>query len=219
MLKLISLTLISLQSIILVACSSIQAFSPAFKTASTPTFPTQSGPILKVSAENQASSRPLTSPGEVVNIEFLENMVYEIQLIKEVLPETNGQTRLKEGYFEKAQPNSAASIIVKLIKSTVGDLNHDSLDDGIAVLSIETGGSGVFIYLIGVINQQGQPVQVAEYFLGDRIKIDSLRIEDAILLIDIQTHKETDPACCPTESITKKFVIEDQEFVEMIGIQ
>lgn len=219
MLKLISLTLISIQSIILVACSSIQMFKPASITASTPTFPTQSVPILEVSAENQASRRLLNSPGEVVNIEFLENMVYEIQLIKEVLPETNGQTRLIEGYFEAAQPNSAASIKVKLIKNATGDLNHDSLNDGIAVLSIDTGGSGSFIYLIGVINQQGQPVQVAEFFLGDRIKIDSLRIEDAVLLIDLQTHKETDPACCPTESITKKFVIEAQRFVEMIDIQ
>ena len=151
-----------------------------------------------------------------MSTETLENMIYEIQAIHEVLPESNGLVRLKAGYFEAAQPNSASNIKVKLIKNAIGDLNRDSLEDGFPVLSVETGGSGTFIYLIAITNQQGQPVQAAEYFLGDRVKINSLRIENEVLHVDMQTHKETDPACCPTESITKKFVIEDGKFVEII---
>lgn len=214
--KFIYLTFISMVIISLSACSSNQTDKPASISASTPISPTQSLPPLNSPAENQTSSLSSVSPGEEVSIDTLENMIYEIQAIKEVLPENGGQVRLIDGYFEAAQPNSAANINVKLLKHAIGDLNRDSLDDGIALLSVETGGSGTFIYLVATTNLQRQPVQAAEYFLGDRVKIYSLRIENAVLHVDMQTHKETDPACCPSESITKKFVIEDEKFVEII---
>jgi hypothetical protein len=214
--KFISVTFISMMVILLSACSSIPADKPAAISATTLLSPTQSTPLLQGSAGNQISSLSSVSPGEDVSIETLENMIYEIQAISEVLPENGGQVKLKDGYFEAAQPNSASNIKVKLIKNAIGDLNRDSLEDGFSILSVETGGSGTFIYLIAITNQQGQPVQAAEYFLGDRVKINSLRIENEVLHVDMQTHKETDPACCPSESITKKFVIEDEKFVEII---
>jgi hypothetical protein len=214
--KFISVTFISMMVILLSACSSIPADKPAAISATTLLSPTQSTPLLQGSAGNQISSLSSVSPGEDVSIETLENMIYEIQAISEVLPENGGQVKLKDGYFEAAQPNSASNIKVKLIKNAIGDLNRDSLEDGFSILSVETGGSGTFIYLIAITNQQGQPVQAAENFLGDRVKINSLRIENEVLHVDMQTHKETDPACCPSESITKKFVIEDEKFVEII---
>jgi hypothetical protein len=214
--KFISVTFISMMVILLSACSSIPADKPAAISATTLLSPTQSTPLLQGSAGNQISSLSSVSPGEDVSIETLENMIYEIQAISEVLPENGGQVKLKDGYFEVAQPNSASNIKVKLIKNAIGDLNRDSLEDGFSILSVETGGSGTFIYLIAITNQQGQPVQAAENFLGDRVKINSLRIENEVLHVDMQTHKETDPACCPSESITKKFVIEDEKFVEII---
>lgn len=214
--KFISFKIISMMVTLLCACSSIQGDKPASVSPSPPLSPTQSTALHQGSAENQTSSLSSISPGEDVSIETLENMIYEIQAINEVLPENGGQVKLKDGYFEAAQPNSASDIKVKFINNAIGDLNRDSLDDGIAILSVETGGSGTFIYLVTITNQQGQPVQAAEYFLGDRVKINSLRIENEALHVDMQIHKETDPACCPSESITKIFMIEDEKFVEII---
>ena len=64
-----------------------------------------------------------------------------------------------------------------MMKNAAGDLNGDGQDDHAAVLSQNTGGTGVFYYLNVFLNDGKDGWQfVGEEFLGDRIKFDFLDI-------------------------------------------
>ena len=52
--------------------------------------------------------------------------------------------------------------------------------------------------LCAVINDQGQPKNIALTDLEDRVKINSLSIQSGEIIIDMVTHGPNDPACCPT---------------------
>ena len=66
---------------------------------------------------------------------------------------------------------------VSLIESTRGDLDNDGHDDLVAVLVVDSKGSGVFYYLNVLLNSGAGDWQSAgEEFLGDRIDFDFVTI-------------------------------------------
>jgi heat shock protein HslJ len=79
-----------------------------------------------------------------------------------------------------------------------GDLNGDGLDDAAVLLAENSGGSGSFVYLAAVVNEDGQPANVATELLGDRARVQSLTIADGTLTVDMVTHGPNDPMCCPS---------------------
>ena len=138
-------------------------------------------------------------------------MEYTLQAAAEALPDSNGKITLKDGHFEQAYPGAASGVVVDEISEAQGDLNGDGRRDAAVVLAVSTGGSGVFEYLVAVLDQAGSALQSGTALLGDRVKINSLAIQDGKIAVDMLTQGPNDPLCCPTQKTTASYLLKDGE--------
>ena len=67
------------------------------------------------------------------------------------------------------------------------------------VIAANFGGSGTFHELIAILSKNGQAVQTANLFLGDRIQEKQLTIQGGKIALDYLRSGPTDPMCCPSE--------------------
>jgi hypothetical protein len=89
-------------------------------------------------------------------------------------------------------------LFVNVVKIALGHLSNHQSKDAAVVYAYNTGGSGFFMMLGAVMNDQGKPNNIARTNLGDRVKINSLSIQAGKIIIDMVVHGPNDPACCPT---------------------
>jgi heat shock protein HslJ len=126
----------------------------------------------------------------------------------------SGKVQLVNGeYREPAVPGSATETVVKLTDHiAVGKLGRK--DAAAVILVTEPGGSGTFhdlaLLLRGPEGWMNQDVA----FLGDRIKIHSLAIENGAIVVDMTTHGPGDRMYCPTLHAVQRFVLRDDRLVE-----
>ncbi len=86
-----------------------------------------------------------------------------------------------------------------------GDLNGDGAGDAAVLLAENYGGSGVFVSLIAMLNQNGQPVQAASEMIDDRPQINSLSIQNGQIFLDATVHGPNDPGCCAAQSTQRTY--------------
>jgi hypothetical protein len=95
----------------------------------------------------------------------------------------------------------------------------------VVILSESFGGSGNFLEMTALVNEDGKIIQTNSIEIGDRVIIKDLifqpgfvsfrdRERDSIYL-SLLTHKETDPSCCPTKQETLCFTLVRDENKEM----
>lgn len=126
--------------------------------------------------------------------------------------------QLSEGVYEGEPlvPGGASRPTVNLQTDTIalGDMNGDGIDDGAAVLVENSGGSGSFVYLAVLLaqNENGEGVTL---LLGDRLRVESLTIEDGTVVLVAGTFAENDPLCCPSQRTRYTFALEDAGLVEL----
>ena len=79
--------------------------------------------------------------------------------------------QLKDGGSEiEAAPGSASKITTRYFGNEyVTDLNNDGREDVVFLLTQETGGSGIFYYVVAALNTERGYVGSDGYLLGDRI--------------------------------------------------
>ena len=139
---------------------------------------------------------------EPLSVESLQNTTYQ-----GIYPET---VQLSDGRYEGEpfQEDGASRPMLIFIEPTAfGDLDGDGLEDA-AVLLVETsGGSGAFIYLAAVLNQDGKPHNQATLLLGDRVQVDELTIETGEIQIKMLAHGPDDPLCCPTQETSVSYTL------------
>jgi len=125
---------------------------------------------------------------------------------------TNGE------YREKYDNESATELVIRLTEFlSFGDLNGDDINDAVAILVANPGGSGIFYYLHAIENEYFYIPEVATEFLGDRVKIKSLSIESGEILLEMTIHSETDPICCPTLEVSYKYKLDDSQLKRIEG--
>ena len=123
---------------------------------------------------------------------------------------------LTDGFYE-GDPfveGSPMRPTVTYVDAVWGDLTGDGVDDAVVFLAEASGGSGVFTYLAAVVDQDGQPVNVASVMAGDRTDINELKIENGEVVAKILTHGPDDPMCCPTRNMIKKFALQGDQLLE-----
>jgi hypothetical protein len=153
-------------------------------------------------------------PPPPLTVEMLMNAVYHSEWPAE------GVAKLTDGEYEEEIVPGAASkltIVVYPDMYAFGDLNGDGVDDAAVVLATSGGGSGTFISLEAVLNDQGTPKHVASAELGDRTKIESVAIESGEITVELVTHGPNDPLCCPTVEATHKYKLQGDTLVQISG--
>ena len=127
----------------------------------------------------------------------------------------SGTVELHDGiYKEKIVPGSSTELMVTLSdKMAFGDLNGDGKEDAAVILVTDPGGSGTFLYLAAVINQNGSPNNVASQLLGDRVKVKSLSIRSGEITVEVIKHGPGDPLCCPTLETTQDYRLQGNKLV------
>ncbi len=142
-------------------------------------------------AATTASSANLTEA-------MLKNGKYELPDIRTV--------QLVDGKFESKYGEGASQVNRgELTRMALGDLNGDGAADGVVILAVNTGGSGVFVYMLVVVNQNGTPKQVAVEMLGDRVNVKNLVVKDGQIVLDALGFAPGDPMCCPSQSVTRTY--------------
>ncbi len=89
---------------------------------------------------------------------------------------------LKNGISEtEAAPGSASKIITRYFGNDVKhDLNNDGREDTVFILTQSTGGSGVFFYVVALLNTPTGNIGSQALFLGDRIAPQTITIDEGI---------------------------------------
>ncbi len=132
---------------------------------------------------------------------MLKNAHYE-------LPD-DGPIQLTGGKFEKTFGAGASQVIrVDLQRVVLGDLNGDGAQDAVVILAVNRGGSGTFVHMIVVANQNGAPRQRAVEMLGDRTPVRALAISNGQLKVDFLSHGPKDALCCPSQLTTRTYRLE-----------
>ena len=127
--------------------------------------------------------------------------------------------KLIDGKFRQAvTPGSASEVTIQLIPDllAIGDLDGDGIADATAVLAGSAGGSGTFISLAALLNQDGAPTKATTIYLGDRVSPTSVRIEGGeIEDLALIRHGPSDPLCCPTQPVTRRFRFDNGSLIEI----
>ena len=126
---------------------------------------------------------------------------------------------LADGYYE-GEPfdeGGASRPTVTFVDGLVayGDLNGDGMEDAAVLLAESSGGSGTFISVAAVVNQDGQPVNAGTAPVGDRPQLKSLAIQNGQIVMEIVTQGPDDPMCCPTLKVRKTYSLQDGQLVEV----
>jgi hypothetical protein len=127
-------------------------------------------------------------------------------------PDQGEWVQLKDGEFTRRDSDNP--LYVHIVKIAFGSLSKNKTKDTAVIYAYNTGGSGFFIMLCAVINDQGKSNNIPVTDLGDRVKINSLSIESEKIIIDMVTHGPNDPACCPTVKKIATYTLGDNKLVE-----
>ena len=140
--------------------------------------------------------------------ESLKNMEYESGWTQ------SGTAPLIDGeYREQAAPGSATETVVQITPHVAhGQLNGQQA--AAVILVTDPGGSGTFYDLAVVVEQDGQPVNIATTSLGDRVQINSLTIAGNEIDVDMISQGPDDPMCCPTQNVVKTYALQGDQLVE-----
>jgi heat shock protein HslJ len=84
----------------------------------------------------------------------------------------------------------------------------------VAVLVTDPGGSGTFYDLAYLTLKEGKPRHVASAFLGDRVQIQALSVEDGEMVVKMIAHGDDDPMCCPTLQTVARYALQEGELVQ-----
>lgn len=102
---------------------------------------------------------------------------------------------LTAGLLEKEiAPGSVAKEIIRYFgDEAVGDINGDGKVDKVFFVTKETGGSGVFFYVVGMLATDTLPKGTQAVAIGDRIAPQSLEIRDGVVLVNYAERKPDEP--------------------------
>lgn len=129
--------------------------------------------------------------------------------------------QLQGGVYE-GEPFSAESAIrPRVVLSTLradGDIDGDGDLDSAVLLSENSGGTGTFIYLAAVLNDNGTPVNAATTLLGDRVRIERFIVLNGEITLDLIVHGATDPMCCPSKPINQTWAFNGAALILTSGV-
>lgn len=126
---------------------------------------------------------------------------------------SSGKFNLIHGeYRESIAPNSASELVVKLADPRAIGVVNDVQTAGV-VLVTDLGGSGTFYDLALLLKGPEGWKHVDTAYLGDRVKIQSIKLLGNEMIIDMTTHGPQDALCCPSVHVMKHFAVDTGRLV------
>lgn len=189
------LALLTATTALLGACSMPPAAANSARPASTVAGPAPATVAPTVPAATPTSRGPLVAAD--VSEAALKNGAYELRDL--------GKVQLSNGqYKQQAGSGSTQANQVAFVSSATGDLNGDGAQDAAVVLAAQTGGTGSFYSLVAVLSDGGAR-QAGTDFLGDRIRLQSLTIEQGQVVVRMLVAGPKDPLCCPSTKVARTY--------------
>ena len=149
------------------------------------------------------STHRQTSEPLHLSVEDARNATYRTEWGK------SGAVKLSEGLF-------SFPLRAKLEAVAAGDLDQDGCTDLAAVVVFRPGGTGAFYELHALAGREGRPQDVGSAFLGDRIRVESLSIENAritVRLLDRRDHESY--AAVPSVTVIRRFELRGGALAEI----
>ncbi len=176
----------------LVGCTLVAPTGPTLPADQFPTSPQL--PTVILNTQTPAAGAPVTP---LLTVELLQNSTYTVPYYLRVVNLTNGQ-------YEGGTGNDYLK--VSLLQVALGDLNGDGTSDAAILLAENGGGSGTFVNLIVILDQNGSLVQVnSSQLIDDRPVIQSLNIQDARIIFKGLIHGPNDTQVAPTLAVTQTY--------------
>jgi len=130
-----------------------------------------------------------------------------------------GEFQLRDGVYYRTPPTSQESpeSYTTRFQDPIfyGDINADGLEDALVILSTQNGGSGHFIELAAVLDQNGNPYNVATMSLGDRVAVESGKVENEGIVLNMRVQGPNDGLCCPSQFVTWNFVLNGSQLIKL----
>jgi len=130
-----------------------------------------------------------------------------------------GEFQLRDGAYYRTPPSSQESpeSYTTRFQGSVfyGDINADGLEDALVILSTQNGGSGHFIELAAVLNQNGNAYNVSTIYLGDRVVVETGKVESGTIVLNMRVQGPNDGLCCPSQLVTWNFVLFGDQLVKL----
>ncbi|MEW6504118.1 MAG: Gmad2 immunoglobulin-like domain-containing protein [Chloroflexota bacterium] len=173
------------------ACNLPMALNP-------PVLPTETS----LPSSSASPTMVFTATPVLLSRDLLENMEYTLPV---GLDGGEVSFRLTNGVFQRGEDPAAVNFMeVRLGDGLAfGDLNDDGLPDAAVLLAANFGGTGVFVWVVAVLNRDGRGEQAGLYFVDDRPRVESLQIKDARIELEGVIHGPNDPGCCPNQPVRR----------------
>ncbi len=168
------------------ASASPASSTPTPAASASPAKPGQAATSLTTTTPTKPKGKPPLTVAKLKNTEYF------------ILAE--GPVKLTNGKFQDKKKRSFA------LGDPVayGDLNRDGVKDAVAPLTITIDGRK-FTYLVGVLNEKGNPKNTSADFLGEDVKVKTLGANAGKISVKLDKYAPGDPACCPSETITRTY--------------
>jgi len=147
----------------------------------------------------------LPSPTAAVDRQLSTDEIVNATLIT---PMANRAIQLAGGKFERGSGPDYLSVNLLEQLIAFGDLNGDGLEDAAVLLAENGGGSGVFVSLMVIYNQDGKPAQGPSSPIDDRPRAESLSIEAGQVRFEGVIHGPGDVMINPTLNVVELFMPE-----------
>ena len=102
---------------------------------------------------------------------------------------------LRDGVAKVASaPGSASHTVVRLLDVPVlGDIDGDGQDDAVSWLTMQTGGSGTFYYIVAALRRADGFVGTKAILIGDRIEPQQLIVRGGGVMVRYRDRKPSEP--------------------------
>jgi len=130
-----------------------------------------------------------------------------------------GQFQLTDGIYYRTPPTTQESpeayTTHMLDLVLFGDIDGDGVEDAIVFLTTQSGGTGHFVEMAAVLNQNGTANNVSMLSLGDRVVVESGGIQAGVITLNLRVHGPNDGLCCPSQSATFTYRLDNQQLVQL----
>ncbi|MFQ3618747.1 MAG: YbaY family lipoprotein [Cyanobacteriota bacterium] len=127
-----------------------------------------------------------------------------------------GVITFENGRFE--DPNRRLNAVLSRQQGQIafGDLDGNGQQDAVMIMAVNTGGSGIFVYLAPLLNLEGAIESPMLAGLGDRIQVNRVRLlDDGLISVNLIIQGPNDPQCCPTQEVTQFYRVSEGSVVQV----